>query len=281
MGAPSSVDGGGRDDRPDATGELDAAVDDAAAARDAGGEATDAATPLPDAAPSEADAAATTGSCPAGATLCEGFERGAGELVSPSCSGSGRASLDAAVSRSGGQSLRVDGGGGYCDHVFSRIPLADHDGPLHVRFHVRLSAPLGAGHTTFAALRDETDGRDLRLGGQNAVVVWNREIDDATLPELSPAGTASSVALAAGEFHCVEIAIDASAGTLRTRVDGVEVEGLVSDGEPTHDRDAQWQRRAFAPRLSDLRLGWESYAGQALTVWFDDVAVGTAPLGCD
>jgi hypothetical protein len=32
--------------------------------------------------------------------------------------------------------------------------------------------------------------------------------------------------------------------------------------------------------VNDLRLGWESYGGDADTLWFDDVALGTGRIGC-
>ncbi len=58
--------------------------------------------------------------------------------------------------------------------------------------------------------------------------------------------------------------------------------GLAVDGEPTADLDRQWLRdRDWRPDLVDVRLGWESYGGQAMTLWFDDVAFGGARLGCD
>jgi hypothetical protein len=60
------------------------------------------------------------------------------------------------------------------------------------------------------------------------------------------------------------------------------VTGLIIDGTSTPDIDAQWLRRPdWRPDLSDLKLGWESYSGQAMTLWFDDVAIGTQRVGCD
>ena len=32
--------------------------------------------------------------------------------------------------------------------------------------------------------------------------------------------------------------------------------------------------------LADFRLGWESYSGQTMTFWFDDVALGRERIGC-
>ncbi|MFE2433980.1 cellulose-binding protein, partial [Streptomyces sp. NPDC059409] len=59
-----------------------------------------------------------------------------------------------------------------------------------------------------------------------------------------------------------------------------QLPGLHADGVPTQDVDQQWLARGTAPRPTALRLGWESYASGDDTVWFDDVAVGSAPIGC-
>ncbi|MFP8963928.1 hydrolase [Streptomyces nanhaiensis] len=237
-----------------------------------------------------AASAATAADCPADG-FCEDFESQTGTLPSgrwsagaPNCSGSGSASVDSSVARSGGRSLRIDGGGGYCNHVFAGTALdgVDTSAPFWVRFHVRHTTALPAAHVTFAALRDSADnGRDLRMGGQNGALQWNRESDDATLPEQSPNGVSMSRPLPVGIWTCVEFRVDGSAGHLETWVDGTSVQGLAVDGTPTHDIDGQWLRRAdWRPRLTDLRLGWESYGGETDTLWFDDVAAGGSRIGC-
>ena len=44
---------------------------------------------------------------------------------------------------------------------------------------------------------------------------------------------------------------------------------------------SQWSARAnWRPRLTDLRLGWESYGEGADTLWFDDVALAPTRVGC-
>jgi hypothetical protein len=123
----------------------------------------------------------------------------------------------------------------------------------------------------------------VRMGGQSKILMWNRESDDATLPALSPAGIAASLPLPTNQWLCVEVTIDASgpATSMRTWVDGAEVAGLHLDATPTPDLDEQWLRKAdWRPALMDFSLGWESYAGQALTLWFDDVALDAARVGC-
>jgi hypothetical protein len=218
------------------------------------------------------------------AALCEDFESTApadGWTVSmPNCGGTGTIAVTETQSHSGAHSLEVRGAGGYCNHVFLATALPDLD-VIHVRFYVRLDDPLGDGHTTFATLHDASTDKDLRIGGQSSILMWNRETDDATLPELSPAGIAQTVAPTADAWHCLELTLDPTAGTLRTELDGTLVPGLVVDATPTPDIDAQWLRVTnWHPTPVDLKLGWESYAGQPMTLWFDDIAIAATPIGC-
>lgn len=223
--------------------------------------------------------------------FCEDFESQTGgeptgrwSVEARDCSGTGTVTVDTAEAHSGTQSIRVDGGGGYCNHVFAGTSLTDTDlgDTVYVRFWVRHGTPLPDAHVTFAAMNDAGDAdRDLRMGGQNGALQWNRESDDATLPEQSPDGVALSVPLPVDTWTCVEAQLDGAAGHVATWVDGELVEGLVADGDPTHDVDSQWLGRAdWRPSLTDLRLGWESYGGDTDTLWFDDVAVGSSALGC-
>jgi hypothetical protein len=228
-----------------------------------------------------------------GLPLCDDFEAAVvggppdaatWTIVSPSCSGAGTVSVDGTQAHSGTKSVKVTGKGGYCDHVFlaNTAAITAVGKSVYGRFFLRLSDPLGAGHTTLLTLKDAVEGKDLRLGGQNQVLIWNRESDDATLPELSPTGTALSVSLPALAWRCVEFHIDESDGQMQTWVDGADVAGLHQDGVPTQDIDKQWLNKSgWKPDVTDLKLGWESYAGQEMTLWFDDVAIGATRIGCD
>jgi hypothetical protein len=227
--------------------------------------------------------------------LCDDFEDAApggppkAELwavVSPNCSGAGSLAVDEAQSHGGKRSVKVTGGGGYCDHVFiaNTAVLPSLGDIAYGRFFVRFNEALGDGHTTFLTMKDAADGnKDLRMGGQAKILMWNRESDDATLPALSPAGIAKSLQPAAQAWLCIEFMVDAKNGFLQTWVDGTEVEGLHIDGTPTPDVDQQWlnAKPGWKPSPVDLKLGWESYAGQAITLWFDDVALASERVGCN
>ncbi|GAA2364297.1 lytic polysaccharide monooxygenase auxiliary activity family 9 protein [Dactylosporangium salmoneum] len=225
----------------------------------------------------------------AGAAFCDGFESQSGSTVSGvwglsyrDCQGTGTATVDTAVAHSGGKSVRIDGKAGYCNHVLVK-PTKDLSGlgsVWYARFYVRHSTALPAAHVAFAALRDNADGgKDLRMGGQNGALQWNRESDDATLPAQSPAGVAQSRPLPTGSWNCVEFMVNGS-GTLQTWLNGTAVPGLTVDGTPTPDIDQQWLGRTWRPQVTDLRLGWESYGVGDDTLWFDDVAIGVSRVGC-
>jgi hypothetical protein len=231
------------------------------------------------------------GSC-AGAVFCDGFENqtgstpaGAWQVSYPNCQGTGTVSVDRTVAHSGSTSIRVDGHNGYCNHVFFGLPLsfAGLSSDLYVRYFIRHTTALPTGHVTFAAMRDANDGgNDLRMGGQNGALQWNRQSDDATLPAQSPVGVALSMPLPTNQWECVEFEVNEAQGAMRTWLNGTEVAGLHLDNVPTPDVDAQWlqNRPNWRPALTDLRLGWESYSDGDDTLWFDDVAIGAQQIGC-
>src|SRR5262249_14543206 len=138
------------------------------------------------------------------------------------------------------------------------------------------------GHVTFLAMKDANDGgKYLRMGGQAKILMWNRESDDATAPALSPTGIAMSRVLPTGQWLCIELMVDGAQGRMQTWVDGAEVAGVHVDQTSTPDVDEQWLRKTnWRPQLTDFGLGWESYAGQSLTLWFDDVALDAMRIGC-
>jgi hypothetical protein len=270
--------------------QMDAALESAPAevGMDVGPEvAIEAPAPVQDA-PSEP--APATKTC-ATMALCDDFESAAGQpdparwtVGAPNVTGTGALAVDDTQAHSGTRSIKVTGQGGYSNHIFlTNAGSIARIGPLvWGRFYVRLSGELGDGHVTFVAMKDAHDGgKYLRMGGQGKILMWNRESDDATVPALSPTGIAQSRPLPTDRWLCLEFMVDGAQGQLRTWVDGAEVAGTHVDGTSTPDIDEQWLRKTdWRPMLIDFALGWESYAGQAMTLWFDDVALDGARVGC-
>jgi hypothetical protein len=249
-------------------------------------------SPTPTATPSPSPSVTATGS-PCDATVfCDGFENQAGTVPSgrwgvstPDCSGTGTASVDSAVAHTGSKSVRIVGGATYCNHVFvgdtADMTVAGPD--AFVRFWVMHNTPLPTGHVTFLAMTDAADGgTSLRLGGQNGALMWNRQSDDATLPDQSPAGVAQSAMLPVNTWTCIEFEVNSANGDINTWVNGTSVPGLTEDGVATPNVNDQWVAQAtnWRPHLTDLRLGWESYASDTDTLRFDDIALSSARIGC-
>jgi Cellulose binding domain len=234
----------------------------------------------------------TPGTSCSGAIFCDGFENQTGTTPSglwqvsyPNCQGTGTVTVDHTVAHTGTTSIRVNGYNGYCNHAFFGLqnPFATVGSDIYVRFYIRHTTALPTGHVAFVAMRDANDGgNDLRFGGQNSALQWNRESDDATLPDQSPVGVALSVPLPTNQWECVEFEVNEAQGSMRTWLNGTEVPGLHLDNVPTPDVDDQWiqSRPNWRPSLTDLRLGWESYSGGDDTLWFDDVAIGSQQISC-
>jgi hypothetical protein len=205
------------------------------------------------------------------------------EIVMKDCSGTGTAAVDTSAAHSGTNSLRIQGGGGYCNHVFVRPKSLTNalPAPLYARVFVKVATALTENHVTFIAMHDLHEDKDLRLGGQKQVLVWNRESDDATLPELSPTGVMLSAALPPGDWHCLEWSVNPTTRAIETWLDERAIAGLTVDAQPTPDVDTQWLRKTdWQPQPIDVRLGWESYGNDTNTLWLDDLALGTTRLRC-
>ena len=131
------------------------------------------------------------------------------------------------------------------------------------------------------AMTDTADGnKDLRMGGQNGALQWNRASDDATLPEQSPAGVALSVPLPTTPGPAWSSWSTATTASCRPGSTAPPSPGCPRTGWPPTTSTASGTTAPGGPRLTDLKLGWESYGEGADTLWYDDVAVGASRIGC-
>ena len=143
------------------------------------------------------------------------------------------------------------------------------------------SKALTDAHVSFITMPDSAQGanKHLRIGGQSSILMYNRESDDATLPDLSPQGIAASAALPAGSWECFEYHLGAD-GSIETWLNDEAIEGLTSapgDGNPNA---GQWQRSGSVPEVTGVYFGWESYGGDTNTFWYDDIVISSTRVGC-
>jgi hypothetical protein len=202
-------------------------------------------------------------------------------LVAPDCSDNPAVPVvDATQHHSGTRSLKVAGIGDSCHNaMFGNTAAFKAIGNVvYGRFFVRFETALSSGHVAFATFPEATKGNDLRLGGQSQALEWNRQNGDATLPSQSPVGIAMSKVPPPATWVCLEFMIDQAQGLINTWVDDVLVPGLVADATPTPDVDTAWT--TYRPNLVGFNLGWQSFGGGAMNLWFDDVALSTARIHC-
>jgi hypothetical protein len=109
--------------------------------------------------------------------------------------------------------------------------------------------------------------------------MWNRQDNDATLPDLSPQGIATSANLPAGSWQCLEYHLGTD-GTIETWINGAAVPGLNVGPGISNANANGWTRSKFVPKISGVYFGWESYGSATNTFWYDDVAIAGSRVGC-
>ncbi|KAH6843259.1 carbohydrate-binding module family 1 protein [Chaetomium sp. MPI-CAGE-AT-0009] len=209
-----------------------------------------------------------------------GWDQTAWPIYAPDCNQGGKVTLDSTTAHSGKNSIRVDGAGGYCGHIFfgtNKVPSGD----LYVRTYLKASKALTASHVTFMTMPDPAQGtnKHLRIGGQNSILMYNRESDDATLPDLSPQGVASSAALPTGSWECFEYHIGTD-GSIETWLNGAAIAGLTVGPGVSNPNAGGWSRSSIKPKPSAVYFGWESYGGDTNTFWYDDIVISSTRVGC-
>jgi hypothetical protein len=126
---------------------------------------------------------------------------------------------------------------------------------------------------------DSAEGSDehLRIGVQDEILMYNRQVDDATLPDLSPAGVATSVALPTGAWECFEYYLGTD-GSIATWLNSNAIAGLTTAASKANND--QWESTLIIPKITGVYFGWESYGSDPNTFWYDDIVVNTSRVGC-
>jgi hypothetical protein len=142
----------------------------------------------------------------------------------------------------------------------------------------KASKALTDSHVSFITMPDSK--KHLRIGGQSKILMYNRESDDATLPDLSPNGIAASSALPTAGWQCFEYHLGPD-GTIETWLNDKAIAGLTSKPGTANANAAQWQRSSIKPKVTGSYFGWESYGGDTNTFWYDDIIVSSTKVGCN
>jgi hypothetical protein len=148
-------------------------------------------------------------------------------------------------------------------------------------FSSKAKTALTADHVSFITMPDSAQaaGKHLRIGGQDSILMYNRESDDATLPDLSPQGVATSVALPTGTWQCFEYHLGTD-GSIATWLQGTPIAGLTEGPGVTNANANGWTKSSIKPKITAVYFGWESYGGGVNTFWYDDIVISGSRVGC-
>jgi hypothetical protein len=168
-------------------------------------------------------------------------------------------------------------------------------GDVYGRFYVRLSdtsmtfdhaflMALGLTSGTFNIGNQDSYLQLASEGAGNATNVFMWQSSDGNiLPDKNSMGGATSTYPKANTWTCVEFHTSDSTGALETWVNGTAVPGLtVIPGTTAKMASVNDQWKAPSPfKPTSIGFGWTVFSGQNLTVWFDDIAVGSTRIGCN
>ncbi|KAF8317317.1 hypothetical protein DL93DRAFT_2226292 [Clavulina sp. PMI_390] len=209
-----------------------------------------------------------------------GWDQTTWPIYAPDCNQGGTVALDSTVAHSGTHSMKVTGAGGYCGHIFfgtTSVP----SGNVYVRVWLQTTTALTSNHVSFMIMPDSSQGtgENLRVGGQDQILMYNRESDDATMPDMSPQGTAASVPLPVNSWQCLEYHLGTD-GTIETWLNSNLISGMTIYPGVTNPDATQFQRSTYIPKITGVYFGWESYGGDVNTFWYDDISIQSSRIGC-
>jgi hypothetical protein len=247
-----------------------------------------------------ADAAAELGTaagCPAGALLCDDFEKYTtpAELTSawkPTASGGATITVDATKTWKGAKSLHIKGAAGTPSAVIVKEGAPLFPIPGNVMFgRVMLwltGTPGGNYHwnsiQAAGVIPTSTQWGKYGWGGQAGKVLAGYTVRrDAAGGVLIDCSKPSAMAFPAQKWVCVEWGFDGTKNEMHMWFDGqlladADIVGTGTRCVAGGDLGKPWA----APVFSNLTIGWQQYQASSgpLELWLDDLVVDKARVGC-
>jgi hypothetical protein len=241
-------------------------------------------------------AGGSAGPCGAvGLFVCDDFESAApgSEPAAPNwlpqlAWQSDRIVVDASKAHSGSNSIKVVAAT-YGAQIYAASGFPPANNTFYVRAWMNLeksTADMG-GHVDFieGGEAEGDSGEELRLGASHGMVDVNlipgsKGSGGGEKTQFSngdvdiPSDGGEGIVLQPDVWYCVEALFDGENHEFRTWIDGTEVPGL-------HVTDWQQGRSDWSPTYAYGKIGGQNFSGQAGTIWYDDIAFGSGPIGCD
>ena len=175
---------------------------------------------------------------------------------------------------SGTRSVHVQSLGNYQTFLaVSGAPVFPAPSPaLYARTYLRLAAPMTSGHNTYfkaGAAGATSSNNETRVGVMVEMLMINQPDSDRGFLSNNNywTDTLPGVVFTEQTWVCVEGFFDPPNSTVDIWVNEQEVPDL-------HRTD--WKQDA----LGSFHFGFEKYAGPDADIWYDDIVIGTQPIGC-
>ncbi|WP_437587275.1 hypothetical protein [Sorangium sp. So ce1000] len=140
------------------------------------------------------------------------------------------------------------------------------------RVYLKSDTDIQMGHNTYVAATDgngdPNNGEQIRIGEHQCQLELNRKGDDAE--KLSNGGMymcSGGVKLVANTWYCLEFHYDGPGSSVSVFVDGTEVNAM---------HVTNWGPYSYKM----FKFGFEKYHGGAKNMWYDDLALNSARVGC-
>jgi len=217
----------------------------------------------------------------AGLRFCETFESktaGAFTAAAPWVlqASTGAITIDGTTpAHSGTKSVKVHATDNDFDTLFvlhDSTILPAPSGRFFLRAYLRLSRAMAGGHNSYIIADPfamQGTGNNVRIGEMNAMLMYTIQGDahGALSNQNFYNDGKPGIAFAPSTWVCLEVLIDRGKPEIDVWVEGTEVPDLHHTDWPLDNYDS-------------IRFGFEKYAGPAIDIWYDDIAIGTERIGC-
>jgi hypothetical protein len=225
-----------------------------------------------------------------GALYCDDFESYTGTPGEPwkvTKNGAGNVVIDGAQHKSGSKAVKftTTGAMSYQQAFISLekiFPIASNAFYGRMMIYATAAAKDGV-HWTMI----EGEGKNTAEGIDNAQVRYGGQQAKSLMANYDSSGKKSdcwrhsATKMPEAKWACMEWYFDGATNTQKFWLDGKAIDDLTVMGQGDGCVDQGTGGKWIYPSFSRLNLGWTSYqTDDPREVWIDDVAVGTAQIGC-
>jgi hypothetical protein len=199
--------------------------------------------------------------------------------------------VDSTRAHGGTKSLHVKSDGAPVQLTKALMPGMNK---LYLRVWVYMTRKLGqqtdnsANHETLIALRAKSGdvNSEIRFGEIKGAVGVNETPSDNITPTMDKWHKATGAVIPEATWSCIEVAFlaDSSPNTLKSWQNGttlLDVTSVGTDQWQNNSVSPDWLAQKFMGASAEIVIGWQSFSSAKNEIWFDDLVLGTSPIGCN